>query len=63
MEDEIENIWKPFYVLEKSRSKELSGTGLGLTIVRTILEENNFRYRVEICDKIIAFYIIFIKLI
>ncbi|MDV9958159.1 hypothetical protein RHJ81_10365 [Clostridioides difficile] len=54
---------KPFYVLEKSRSKELSGTGLGLTIVRTILEENNFRYRVEICDKIIAFYIIFIKLI
>ncbi|MCC0783955.1 HAMP domain-containing histidine kinase [Clostridioides sp. ES-S-0108-01] len=61
IEDDIENIWKPFYVLDKSRSKELSGTGLGLTIVRTILEENNFRYRVEICDGIIEFYIIFIK--
>ncbi|WP_254171814.1 hypothetical protein [Clostridioides difficile] len=63
MGDDIENMWKPFYVLEKSRSKELSGTGLGLTIVRTILEENNFRYRVEICDGIIEFYIIFIKVI
>lgn len=63
MEDDIENIWKPFYVLEKSRSKELSGTGLGLTIVRTILEENNFRYKVEICDGTIEFYIIFIKVI
>ncbi|EQF27489.1 HAMP domain protein [Clostridioides difficile CD160] len=63
MEDDIENIWKPFYVLEKSRSKELSGTGLGLTIVRTILEENNFGYRVEICDGMIEFYIIFIKAI
>lgn len=63
MEDDIENIWKPFYVLEKSRSKELSGTGLGLTIVRTILEENNFGYRVEICDGMIEFYIIFIKVI
>ncbi len=63
MEDDIENIWKPFYVLEKSRSKELSGTGLGLTIVRAILEENNFRYRVEICDGMIEFYIIFIKVI
>lgn len=63
MEDDIENIWKPFYVLEKSRSKELSGTGLGLTIVRTILEENNFGCRVEICDGMIEFYIIFIKVI
>lgn len=63
MEDDIENIWKPFYVLEKSRSKELSGTGLGLTIVRAILEENNFKYRVEICDGMIEFYIIFIKVI
>ncbi|MBY2476562.1 HAMP domain-containing histidine kinase [Clostridioides difficile] len=63
MEDDIENIWKPFYVLEKSRSKELSGTGLGLTIVRTILEENNFRYKVEVCDGMIEFYIIFIKVI
>ncbi|MCC0653958.1 sensor histidine kinase [Clostridioides sp. ES-S-0001-03] len=59
-EDDIDDIWKPFYVLEKSRSKELSGTGLGLTIVKTILEENNFRYKVEICDGKIEFYIIFI---
>ncbi|MCC0682225.1 HAMP domain-containing histidine kinase [Clostridioides sp. ES-S-0005-03] len=58
--DDIDDIWKPFYVLEKSRSKELSGTGLGLTIVKTILEENNFRYKVEICDGKIEFYIIFI---
>lgn len=33
----INEIWRPFYVGEKSRNKNLSGTGLGLSIVQSIL--------------------------
>lgn len=38
--DEIEQIWDPFYRIEKSRSKEFGGSGLGLAIVKQILERH-----------------------
>lgn len=57
--ESIENIWLPFYVLEKSRSKELSGTGLGLSIVKSILEKNNLKFGFNLIDTEIEFYIIF----
>lgn len=56
--EEIENIWKPFYVLESSRSKELSGTGLGLSIVKEILEAHKFEYGADINDEDIEFFFI-----
>lgn len=58
-EDEIDKIWNPFYVLEKSRSKELSGTGLGLSIVKEILEAHNLEYKACVNDNKIEFYTIF----
>ncbi len=57
--EDIDNIWKPFYVLEKSRNKDLSGTGLGLSIVKEILEAHNLLYGVEVYDKKIEFFIVF----
>ncbi|MEG1482266.1 HAMP domain-containing sensor histidine kinase [Clostridium sp.] len=58
--DKIENIWRPFYVLEESRSKELSGTGLGLSIVKKILEKNDLLYGLNIVDESIEIYIKFV---
>lgn len=58
-EDEIDKIWNPFYVLEKSRNKELSGTGLGLSIVKEILEAHNLEYKACVNDNKIEFYTIF----
>lgn len=55
---EIANVWKPFYVLEESRSKELSGTGLGLSIVKEILEAHEFEYGVDVNYGKIEFYFI-----
>ena len=51
-------MWKPFYILEESRSKELSGTGLGLSIVKEILEAHEFEYGVDVNDDKIEFYFI-----
>lgn len=36
-EDELERVFQPFYRVERSRSRETGGAGLGLPIARTIL--------------------------
>ena len=36
-EADIEQVFEPYFRLEKSRSKETGGTGLGLSIARTII--------------------------
>lgn len=36
-EEEIEEVFEPFFRLERSRSRETGGTGLGLSISRTLL--------------------------
>ena len=57
--EDIEKLWEPFYVVEKSRNKDLSGTGLGLTITKGILDVHKFEYGVDVYDSKIEFYIIF----
>lgn len=61
--EEIDNIWKPFYVLESSRNKELSGTGLGLSIVKEILEAHKFEYGADINDEDIEFFFVVKKVL
>ena len=60
-ETESNKIWEPFYVKEASRSKDRSGTGLGLTIVQSILNRHQFDYGVTLCEGIIQFYVSFPK--
>lgn len=57
--DKLDDIWKPFNMIDKSRNKELSGTGLGLSIVKEVLEAHSFDYGVELYDDKIEFYVIF----
>lgn len=59
-ENDLENIWRPFYVLEKSRSKELSGTGLGLPIIKTILDNHNVDYGFELKNNKLEFFVTFV---
>lgn len=35
-EEELERVFKPFYRVEQSRSRETGGTGLGLSVARTV---------------------------
>ena len=37
-EAELEKVFEPFYRVEGSRSRETGGTGLGLTIARSVAE-------------------------
>lgn len=56
---DTEEIWQPFYVGEESRNKELSGTGLGLPIVKKIAEQFQYTVACTIHDAKITFEINF----
>ncbi|MDD5213556.1 MAG: HAMP domain-containing sensor histidine kinase [Candidatus Gracilibacteria bacterium] len=44
---DLENIWNRFYRIEKSRNNKNGGFGLGLSIVKRILEENNWKIKIN----------------
>ncbi|MGA8941919.1 MAG: HAMP domain-containing sensor histidine kinase [Thermoactinomyces sp.] len=44
-EPELDKIFEPFYRLEKSRNRSTGGSGLGLFIVKKILETHAFPYQ------------------
>jgi len=46
-EDEIAKLWEPFYRTDKSRNRDTGGSGLGLYIVKTILDLHRFSYKLE----------------
>lgn len=54
--DEIEQIWDPFYRVEKSRNKEFGGSGLGLAIVKQILERHHSSFGVNNTENGVEFY-------
>jgi signal transduction histidine kinase len=39
-EDQIDKIFDPFYCVDQSRSRELGGNGLGLSIVKSVIEKH-----------------------
>lgn len=46
-EDEIDNIWSIFYRADKSRSKDVEGFGIGLSVVQKVFEIHGYEYGVK----------------
>lgn len=59
-EDEINKVFEPFYKVEKARNAG-SGNGLGLSIVKEILEKHDLKYSIENIDGAVQFLIVFTK--
>ena len=55
-EDSLEKIWTSFYKVDKARTREHGGHGLGLSIVRAIQELHGNRYGVENLDSGVRFW-------
>lgn len=49
-EENIKHIFEPLYCVDKSRSRELGGSGLGLSIVENICSSLN--YKIEVSSKL-----------
>ena len=61
-ESEIENIFEAFYRVDKSRNRKTGGTGIGLYIVKTILDQHkNISYKIYNKDNSVVFIIKFDK--
>ena len=58
--EEIPFIWDRYYHSKKNHKRNLIGSGIGLSIVKTILESHNFEYGVT-SDKGTTFYFILKK--
>ena len=58
-EDDLPVLFTPFYRVEKSRNKSTGGSGLGLYLVKTILDLHGFCYRVENTETGVVFAVMF----
>lgn len=58
-EAEIPKLFDAFYRMEQSRNRKTGGSGLGLYIVKTILEQHNIIYSLKNTDRGVLFSIQF----
>ncbi len=61
-EDQLDKIFEPFYRIEKSRNRKTGGSGLGLYIVKRILEMHKVDYSIENVSDGVLFTMVFKKL-
>lgn len=55
-EENMDRIWSSFYKIDKARTREYGGTGLGLTIVKAIMEAHNNSYGVNNVEAGVEFW-------
>ena len=55
-EDSLDKIWIKFYKVDKARTREYGGSGIGLSIVKAIMESMNQAYGVYNTDDGVAFW-------
>lgn len=58
-DDDLKHIFEPFYRADVSHNRKTGGSGLGLYIVKTILERHNFKYRMESLSNRVCFVVNF----
>ena len=46
-EQALEQVWTKFYKVDKARTREYGGSGIGLSIVKAIMQSHNQKFGVE----------------
>lgn len=55
-QESIEHIWEKFYKVDKARTREYGGSGIGLSIVKAIMESMNQKYGVTNYENGVEFW-------
>lgn len=55
-EESLPHIWEKFYKVDKARTREYGGSGVGLSIVKAIMESMNQKYGVINYENGVAFW-------
>ena len=56
-ENELPNIWIKFYKVDKARTREYGGSGIGLSIVKAIMDSHHKEYGVQNVEDGVEFWI------
>lgn len=56
LEEDIERLWDKFYKIDKARTREYGGSGVGLSIVKAAVESINGKYGVYNLDNGVTFW-------
>ena len=54
--EDIDNVWTKFYKVDKARTREYGGNGIGLSIVKAIMKSMNQQYGVSNYDNGVEFW-------
>ena len=54
--DSVDNLWEPFTRGENAKEEKIDGNGLGLSIVKKIMELNKIDFGISIEDKKFKFF-------
>ncbi len=55
-EESLPHLWEKFYKVDKARTREYGGSGIGLSIVRAIMEALHQDYGVKNYDNGVEFW-------
>ena len=55
-EEDLEKIWVKFYKVDKARTREYGGSGIGLSIVKAIMDSMNQKCGVNNMDNGVEFW-------
>ena len=55
-DDQINEIWNKFYKVDKARSREYGGNGIGLSIVKAIMDQHGRECGVDNTDTGVDFW-------
>lgn len=55
-EESVAHLWEKFYKVDKARTREYGGSGIGLSIVKAIMESMNREYGVINYDNGVEFW-------
>ena len=55
-DESLPYLWDKFYKVDKARTREYGGSGVGLSIVKAIMESMNQAYGVENYENGVVFY-------
>lgn len=55
-EDALEHVWEKFYKVDKAHTREYGGSGIGLSIVKAIMESHHEKCGVENCGNGVEFW-------
>ena len=59
--EDLDNIWEKFYKVDKAHTREYGGSGIGLSIVKSVIELHNGEYGVRNHSDGVEFYFIIKK--